>query len=42
MELKALEIVYRANGSAGEGLADGNDHRRKLLVEVKIVSWGGA
>ena len=40
--LKALEIVYRANGAAVEGLADRNGHRRKVLGEGKSVSWGGA
>ena len=42
MALKSLEIVYRANGSAVEGLADSNGHRRKVLGEWKSVSWGGA
>ena len=27
--LKALEVVYRANGAAGEGMADINGHSRK-------------
>ena len=40
--LKALEIFYRENGAAVEGLADRNRQRRKLLGEGKIVSWGGA
>ena len=40
--LKALEIVYRANGTALEGLADRNGHRRKQVGEGKGVSWGGA
>ena len=40
--LKALEIVYRANGAAVEGLADRNGHRRKVIGEEKSVSWGGA
>ena len=40
--MKALEIVYRANGAAVEGLADGNGHRRKDLGEGGSVSWGGA
>ena len=42
LALKALEIVYLANGAATEGLADSNGHRRKLLGEGKSVSWGGA
>ena len=29
LALKALEIVYRANGAAVEGLADRNGHRGK-------------
>ena len=40
--LKALEIVYRENGAAVEGLADGNGHRNKELGKRKSVSWGGA
>ena len=40
--MKALEIVYRANGDAVEGLADRNGHRRKVVGEGKSVSWGGA
>ena len=40
--LEALEIVYHANGAAFEGLADRNGHRRKVVGEVKSVSWGGA
>ena len=31
LALKALEIVYLANGAAVEGLADRNGHRRKVL-----------
>ena len=42
LALKALEIVYRANGAAVEGLDDRNGHRRKVVGEGKIVSWGGA
>ena len=42
LALKVLEIVYLENGSAVEGLADRNGHRRKLLGEGKSVSWGGA
>ena len=39
---KALEIVYRENGAAVEGLADRNEHIRKEVGEGKSVSWGGA
>ena len=39
--LKALEIVYRANCAAVEGLADRNGHRCNKLGEGKSVSWGG-
>ena len=42
LTLKALEIVYRANGAAVEGLADRNGHRRKVVGEGGSVSWGGA
>ena len=42
LALKALEIVYLANGASVEGLADRNGHRRKLLGEGESVSWGGA
>ena len=42
LALKALEIFYRANGYALEGLADRNGHRRKVVGEQKTVSWGGA
>ena len=42
LALKALEIIYRANGAAVEGLADRNGHRRKVVGEGKSVSWGGA
>ena len=31
LALKALEIVYLANGASVEGLADRNGNRRKLL-----------
>ena len=34
--LKALEIVYRENVAAVEGLADINGHRRKVLGKVKV------
>ena len=40
--LKALEIVYRENGAAVEGLADRNGHRKKEVGKGKSVSWGGA
>ena len=40
--LKALEIVYLANGAAVKGLADRNEHIRKVVGEGKSVSWGGA
>ena len=40
--MKALEIVYRANGAAVEGLADRNGHIQKVVGEGKSVSWGGA
>ena len=39
LALKALEIVYLANGAAVEGLADRNGHRRKVMGEGKLVSW---
>ena len=42
MVLKALEVVYHANGAAIEGLADRNGHRQKVVGEGKSVSWGGA
>ena len=42
LALKALEIIYRANGAAVEGLAYRNGHRRKVIDEGKSVSWGGA
>ena len=42
LALKALEIVYRVNGAAVEGLADRNGHRQKVVGEGKSVSWGGA
>ena len=37
-----MEIVYRTNGDAVEGLADINGFIRKEAREVKRVSWGGA
>ena len=42
MALKLLEIFYRANRGAFEGLADRNGHRRKVVGEGKSVSWVGA
>ena len=42
LALKALEIVYRENGAAVEGLADINGHRRKVVVKGKSVICGGA
>ena len=42
LELKALEVVYRANGAAVEGLADRNGHIRKVLGKGKSVRCGGA
>ena len=42
LALKALVIVYLANGALVEGLADRNGHRRKVVGEGKSVSWGGA
>ena len=41
LALKALEIVYRANESSVEGLADRNVNRRKVVVEGEIVSLEG-
>ena len=42
LALKALEVVYIANLSAVEGLADRNGQIRKVVGEGKSVSWGGA
>ena len=42
LALKALEIVYRANGAAVEGLAGKNEHRRKVVGKGKSVSCTGA
>ena len=42
LALKFLEIDYRANGAAVEGLSDRNRHRGKLLGKGKSVSGGGA
>ena len=40
--LKVLEIVYRVNRAAVEGIADRNGHRRKVVGEGKCISWGVA
>ena len=42
LSLKSLEIVYRENGAAVEGLADRNVHRRKEEGKGESVSWGVA
>ena len=42
LALKALEIVYRTNGDAFEGLADRNGNRRKEVGEGGSFSLGGA
>ena len=42
LALKALEIVYRSNGAAVEGLADRSGHRSNLVGKGKRVSCGGA
>ena len=42
LALKALEIVYHANGATVYVLADRNGHIRKVLGEGESVSWGGA
>ena len=42
LALKALEIVYRSNGDAVEGLAGRSGHRRKVVGRGKRVSCGGA
>ena len=42
LALKALEIVYRTNGAAVEGVADRSGHRNKEVGKGKSVSWGGA
>ena len=39
LALKELEIVYRENGAAVEGLADRNGHRRKVVGKGKSVRW---
>ena len=42
LALKALEIVYRENWAAVEGLANRNGHRRKVVGEGESFSWEGA
>ena len=42
LAIKALEIVYHANGAIVEGLADRNRYKCKEVGEGKSVSWGGA
>ena len=42
LELKALEIVYRENGAAVEGITDRNGHRKKVVGKGKSVRCGGA
>ena len=42
LALKALESVYCENMAAGQGLADRNRNRRKVVGEGESVSWGGA
>ena len=42
LALKALEMVYRSNGEAVEGIADRSWHRKKQVDKGKSVSWGGA
>ena len=42
LALKALEIVYRENGAAVEGLADRNGHRRKVAGKGGSIRCGGA
>ena len=39
LALKALEIVYLANGASVEVLADRNVHRRKVVGEGKVSVW---
>ena len=39
LALKALEIFYRENGAAVEGIVDRNGHRRKEVGEGESVSW---
>ena len=40
--LEELEIVFRENGAAVEGLEYRNGNRRKDVGEGESVSWGGA
>ena len=42
LELKVLEIVYHANGSVVEGIYDRDEHKWKLVGEVKSFCWGFA
>ena len=42
LALKELEIVYRVNGAAVEGMSDRNGHIQKVVGEEESVSWGGA
>ena len=42
LALKSLEVVYRENGAAVEGLADRNGHRKKVVGKGKSVRCGGA
>ena len=37
LALKSLEIVYRTNGAAVEGIADRNGHRKKEVGKRKGV-----
>ena len=40
LALKALKIVYRANGAAVQGMDDRNGHRKKVVGEGESGSWG--
>ena len=42
LALKALEIVYRANGAAVERFVERGGHRRKLVGKGESVRCGGA
>ena len=42
LALKALEIFYRVNGAAVEGIADRNGYICKEVGEGASVSWGSA
>ena len=42
LALKALEIVYRANGAAVERFVERVGHRRKLVGKRESVRCGGA